>query len=60
MTITHGAGFTPTAVFFTQNLAGGGNQPGIIGTESLGATTVVFRFLTASALHADGYYLVLA
>ena len=60
LTLTHGAGFTPTAVFFTINSAGGGNQTGIIGTETLGATTVVLRFLSASALHADGYYLVLA
>ena len=60
LTVTHGAGFTPTVAFAAQSNAGGGNQAGIFGVESLGATTVVIRHVTQSALPAAGFYLVLA
>ena len=60
ITVTHGAGFTPTAGFAAQSNVGGGNQNGVAGVESLGATTLIVRHNTNSALATSGYYLVLA
>jgi len=60
LTVTHGAGFTPSIVIAIQTSPGGGAQTGVMGIQSIGATTFVVRGNTIGAASFAGYYLCMA
>jgi hypothetical protein len=60
LTVTHGAGFTPTHVFAIQTNPGGGAQTGVMGVLNIGATTFQVRGNSLSVASFTGFYICLA